>query len=126
MPKSKRAKLVSLTKASKKDRDHKASVIREMRDAIDRHADLYLFSYENMRSQKFKDIRMHFRERGRTKKEDGTSSSSRIFLGKTRLMRVAMGRSSEDEYGVNLRKVSDLAMGRSSEDEYGVNLRKVS
>lgn len=124
MPRSKRARLVALTKTPKRtSRDHKASFIREVRDAVDGHENLYLFSYSNMRSNKFKDIRIHFRV-GRlggdmAVDEDGGSggggSSSdkptRIFLGKNKLLQVALGRSPEDEYSDNLRHVSDQITG---------------
>jgi hypothetical protein len=73
--------IVNLTKTAKKTRDHKSAFVQEIRDAIDNHQSLYLFSYENMRSQKFKNIRMYFR--GET-----DIKASRIFLGKNKLMQV--------------------------------------
>jgi len=73
---------VNLTKTAKKTRDHKSSFVQEIRDAMDQHESLYLFSYENMRSHKFKNIRMHFRE------ESSNAKASRIFLGKNKLMQV--------------------------------------
>jgi len=96
---------VALTKTAKKTRDHKASVVDEIRSAIDEHETLYLFSYENMRSNKFKAIRMDFR------KPDMEGKSSRIFLGKNKLLQIAMGRTPEEEYGDNLRQVSKLTSG---------------
>ena len=74
---------------------------------MDSHDALYLFSYENMRSNKFKDIRMHFRP---TPMND---APSRIFLGKNKLLQVALGRTPEDEYSDNLRQVSKLISGGS-------------
>jgi mRNA turnover protein 4 len=94
-----------LTKTAKKTRDHKSSVIREVRDAIDNHDILYLFSYENMRSNKFKKLRLHFRE------PDMEGKSSRIFLGKNKLLQIALGRTPEEEYADNLRHVSKLTSG---------------
>ena len=90
--------LVALTQTAKKTRDHKASVIKQVREAIDSHNDLYLFSYENMRSSKFKIIRSHFQD-------------SRIFLGKNKLLQIALGKTQEDEYGDNLRQVAALTTG---------------
>lgn len=104
MPKSKRSKVVALTQTTKKTKEHKLSLIEEVRDAINSHESLYLFSYENMRSTKFKDVRMHFRE----KTEGG---SSRLFLGKNKLLQIALGRSIEEEHSENLRHVSDLISG---------------
>jgi mRNA turnover protein 4 len=94
--------VVALTKVSKRaTRDHKASYITEVREAVDKHEDLYLFNYENMRSNKFKDIRMHFRPTS-----DGMDMPSRIFLGKNKLLQIALGRSPEDEYSDNIRHIS--------------------
>mmetsp|Transcript_18407 Transcript_18407/g.25929 ORF Transcript_18407/g.25929 Transcript_18407/m.25929 type:complete len:223 (-) Transcript_18407:260-928(-) len=100
MPKSKRAKAVALTQTAKKTREHKASIIQDIRDAIDSHDKLYLFSYENMRSHYFKEVRMHFR-----------GSSSRIFLGKNKVMQIALGTSPEDEYSDNLMQISKFISG---------------
>jgi mRNA turnover protein 4 len=58
-----------------------------------------------MRSTKFKKIRMDFRE------VDMEGKSSRIFLGKNKLMQIALGRASEDEYADNLNHVSKLITG---------------
>lgn len=107
MPRSKRARLVPLTKVSKRaTREHKSAYIQEVREAVDAHDSLYLFSYENMRSSKFKDIRMHFRS-NTNGMDDDESAPSRIFLGKNKLLRIALGSTPEDEYADNLRNVSD-------------------
>ena len=96
---------VALTQTAKKTREHKSDVIRDIRDAIDDHDSLYLFSFENMRSNKFKNVRMHFRE------ADMEGKSSRIFLGKNKLMQIALGKTPEDEHADNLRHVSKLTTG---------------
>lgn len=76
-----------------------------MRETIDDHDAIYLFSYENMRSNKFKKIRMDFRQ------PDMEGRRSRVFLGKNKLMQIALGRTTEDEYSENLRHVSKLVVG---------------
>ena len=96
---------VPLTQTAKKTREHKATVVSDIREAIDEHDNLYLFSYENMRSHKFKKIRMDFRE------PDMEGKTSRIFLGKNKLMQIALGRTPEDEYADSLREVSKLITG---------------
>ncbi|CAJ1962851.1 unnamed protein product [Cylindrotheca closterium] len=102
MPQSKRARLEHLTKTSKRaTREHKSSYIQDVRDAVDNHDHVYLFSYENMRSSKFKDIRMHFRSTG-----DAMDVPSKIMLGKNKLIQIALGKTPEDEYSDNLRLVS--------------------
>jgi mRNA turnover protein 4 len=89
---------VPLTQTAKKTREHKSAIIQDVRDAIDSYENLYLFSYENMRSSKFKNVRMHF-------------TGSRIFMGKNKLLQIALGRTSEEEYGDNLREVAKLTSG---------------
>eukprot|EP00526_Cylindrotheca_closterium_P019775 CAMPEP_0113602674 /NCGR_PEP_ID=MMETSP0017_2-20120614/880_1 /TAXON_ID=2856 /ORGANISM="Cylindrotheca closterium" /LENGTH=230 /DNA_ID=CAMNT_0000511033 /DNA_START=33 /DNA_END=725 /DNA_ORIENTATION=+ /assembly_acc=CAM_ASM_000147 len=102
MPQSKRARLVHLTQTSKRaTREHKSAYIQDVRDAVDNHDHVYLFSYENMRSNKFKDIRMHFRSTG-----DAMDVPSKIMLGKNKLIQIALGKTPEDEYSDNLRQVS--------------------
>lgn len=96
---------MALTATAKKTREHKSELISEIRDAIDAHSSLYLFSFENMRSNKFKDVRMHFRD------ADMEGNMSRIFLGKNKLMQVALGRGPEDEHSENLSRVSKLTTG---------------
>jgi mRNA turnover protein 4 len=92
---------VALTKTDKRStRSHKAELIQTVRDAIDKHQSLYVMRFENMRSSKFKDVRVHFRE-------------DRVFLGKNKLLQLALGRTSEDEYADNLRQVSKLLVGGS-------------
>ncbi len=97
---------MTLTQTAKKTRDHKSLFVSEVRAAIDDHATLYLFSYENMRSTKFKKIRQHF-----STSQDSDAASSRIFLGKNKLMQIALGRTPEDEYADNLRHVAKLTTG---------------
>jgi mRNA turnover protein 4 len=93
---------VALTKTTKRaTREHKTSFIQEVRDAVDKHEQVFLFSYENMRSNKFKDIRMHFRPTS-----ESMDMPSRIFLGKNKLLQIALGRTPEEEYSDNLRHVS--------------------
>lgn len=97
---------VHLTQTDKRStREHKSSFIQEVRDAVDKHDSIYLFSYENMRSNKFKNVRLEFR---------GTDDvPSRIFLGKNKLIQIALGRNAEEEYADNLRNVAKLVTGGS-------------
>jgi len=100
MPKSKRDRLVSLTQTEKRaTRDHKSKYIQLVRETVDQHNSVYLFNYENMRSNKFKDVRIEFRE------------DSRIFLGKNKLLQIALGRTREEEYSDNLRHLAKRITG---------------
>jgi mRNA turnover protein 4 len=93
---------VHLTQTDKRaTRDHKSNYIQQVRDAVDNYNTIYLFNYENMRSNKFKDVRLHFRE------------DSRIFLGKNKLLQIALGRTPEEEYSDNLRHLAKGIEGGS-------------
>mmetsp|Transcript_25221 Transcript_25221/g.48222 ORF Transcript_25221/g.48222 Transcript_25221/m.48222 type:complete len:241 (+) Transcript_25221:220-942(+) len=117
MPKSRRAQIVVLTKTAKKTREHKTKYVEMVREAIDTNKRVYLFSYENMRSNHFKDVRLHFRG-GNAKNnkmsdsdENDTSAEGRIFLGKNKLLQIALGRTPEDEYSDNLHRLSKNLSG---------------
>ena len=115
---------MALTKTAKKTRDHKTTYVDTVRNAIDASDRVYLFSYENMRSNHFKDVRLHFRGSGSKSgnnmndddddvDEGSTSASSdgRLFLGKNKLLQIALGRTPEDEYSDNLHRLSKLISG---------------
>ncbi len=53
---------VSLTKTNAKGRNLKKKLVEVLREAIDEYKSIYLFSFENMRAAKFKDVRMDWRE----------------------------------------------------------------
>lgn len=93
---------VHLTQTDRRaTRDHKSKYIEQVRETIDNHEAVYLFNYENMRSNKFKDVRLEFR------------NDSRIFLGKNKLLQIALGRTAEEEYSDNLRHVAKRIVGGS-------------
>ena len=54
MPKSKRNKMVSLTKVKKKGREGKEELIEKIQECVDEYDHSYVLSYENMRSSPFK------------------------------------------------------------------------
>lgn len=53
---------VSLTKTASKGREAKVELVNTLRDTVDEFSSLYVFSFENMRSAKFKDLRIEFRD----------------------------------------------------------------
>jgi mRNA turnover protein 4 len=98
MPKSKRAKLVSLTQVKEKRKELKGNLIERIRDCLEKYDDLYVFSYENMRTSVFKDVRQHF-------------SDSRFFLGKNRVMQKALGLDEETEIKPSLSSIAHDLVG---------------
>jgi len=91
---------VALTQTQKKTREHKSDYIQLVREFIEQHKAIYVYSYENMRTNKFKNVRMDFK-----------TDDSRLFLGKNKLLQLALGRTPEDEFRVNLRQVSKFITG---------------
>ena len=98
MARSKRNKVVSLTKTVSKGKDFKQKTIGLVRGAIDEYKHVFVLKFENMRDTKFKEIRMDWKE-------------SRIFLGKNKIAQVALGRNVEEEYKENLHLLSSRIDG---------------
>ena len=100
MPRSQRNQNVSLTKTNKKGRELKQGIVAEVRKCVDEYPTLYVFSFVNLRSKLLKEVRMDFRK------------DSRFFMGKNKVMMLALGKSEQDEYQDNLRQVSKRLKGQ--------------
>ena len=85
MPKSKRNKVVALTKVKGKGRAGKEDLVVKVREAVDNYKNAFVVAYENIRSGPFKAIGNQWR------------ADSRFFLGKNKVIGVAMGRKPEEE-----------------------------
>lgn len=92
--------MVSLTKTKAKNHEDKTETIEMLRSAVDEYKNVFAFTYENMRSAAFKEVRMHFKE-------------SRLFLGKNKVAQVALGKEEADEYRGELNLVSRHLSGDS-------------
>ncbi|CAM9350227.1 unnamed protein product [Ectocarpus sp. 13 AM-2016] len=100
MPRSQRNQKVSLTKTSKKGRELKQGIVSEVRKCVDEYPSVYVFSFVNLRSKLLKEVRLDFME------------DSRFFMGKNKVMILALGKSEQDEYKDNLRQVSKRLKGQ--------------
>jgi hypothetical protein len=89
---------VTLTNTKKQGRAHKTELVDKIRAAVDEFENLFLLSFQNMRSNKFKQVRMEWKD-------------SRFFLGKNKIMQVALGRTEEEEYRENMSKISEVNFG---------------
>mmetsp|Transcript_41150 Transcript_41150/g.42047 ORF Transcript_41150/g.42047 Transcript_41150/m.42047 type:complete len:216 (-) Transcript_41150:62-709(-) len=98
MPRSKRNKVVSLTKTTSKGRQLKTKLVDSLRGLLDEYSRVFVFRFQNLRATKLKDVRMQWRE-------------SRIFLGKNTVARKAFGNSVEEEYKDNLHSISERLTG---------------
>ncbi len=54
MPRTKRNKVISLTKVKKKGKEAKESLVESVQEALNEYAFCYTLSFENMRSSAFK------------------------------------------------------------------------
>eukprot|EP00808_Paulinella_micropora_P008755 g42584.t1 len=98
MPKSKRQKVVSLTKTGKKGRQAKEKLIEEVRETAGIYSDVYLLSFRNPRNQVMKEVRAAW-------------AGSRFFFGKNKLLAMALGTDESNEIKTNLHHLSQKIKG---------------
>ncbi|KAI9840746.1 MAG: mRNA turnover and ribosome assembly protein [Sclerophora amabilis] len=98
MPKSKRAKVVTLSKTEKKGKELSLRLFSAVRECVDQYQYCFVFSVENMRNTYLKNVRTEL-------------TDSRLFFGKTKVMAKALGSSAEDEYEENLSQLSKHLTG---------------
>nr|CAG4642735.1 EOG090X0BJA [Evadne anonyx] len=99
MPKTKRYKKISLTNTKKKGLGGKQQLVEGVREAVDKYSNIFLFSVQNMRNNKLKFIRNEWKD-------------SRFFLGKNRVIAVALGKSKLDECRENVHEISKRLKGQ--------------
>mmetsp|Transcript_13880 Transcript_13880/g.16106 ORF Transcript_13880/g.16106 Transcript_13880/m.16106 type:complete len:245 (-) Transcript_13880:788-1522(-) len=94
MPKSKRAKVISLTKTKSAGRAGKAVNIERIQKSCDDYATIYLYSCANLRTNRLKELRSEMKD------------DSQFYMGKNTLAKVAFGHSKETSYLPGLDKLS--------------------
>jgi mRNA turnover protein 4 len=99
MPRSRRQRPVSLSKTKKQTAEDKSSLVEDIRSALDTHEHVYVFAVHNMRVEKMNRVRATFKD------------SSRFFMGKNKVMAVALGRSVEQEHKLGLARVAEHLVG---------------
>eukprot|EP01130_Rhizamoeba_saxonica_P006275 TRINITY_DN24_c0_g1_i1.p1 TRINITY_DN24_c0_g1~~TRINITY_DN24_c0_g1_i1.p1 ORF type:complete len:235 (-),score=53.50 TRINITY_DN24_c0_g1_i1:593-1249(-) len=99
MPRSKRAKLVSLTQTVKRGRPGKESLIEEVRELLQQYQYVYVFVPVNMRNNSLANLRQRYKRKGR------------FMFGKNKVMQVALGRTPDDEVLPNIHKLSQQISG---------------
>ncbi|KAI0304473.1 ribosomal protein L10-domain-containing protein [Multifurca ochricompacta] len=100
MPKSKRQKLVSLTKVSKKTREHKGAQISELQSNVEKWRYCWLFDVGNMRNAHLKTVRRLWKD------------SARLFFGRGALMAKALGTTPEEEHRPGLAPLATQIKGQ--------------
>ena len=100
MPKSKRNKVVSLTKVKKKGREGKEDLVTKVHEGISEYKNSYVISFQNIRAGPFKMLAHKMRDH------------SKFFLGKNKVMQVALGKTPEDEPADNSHLLSKYLHGQ--------------
>ena len=99
MPRSKRNKVVSLTNVKKKGRGAKEEMVENIKQAVDGYKRCFALSFENIRTGPFKKVQNAMRD-------------SKFFIGKNKVMQVALGRSPEEESADNTHLLSKYLRGQ--------------
>jgi len=101
MPKSKRNKVVSLTKTKKRVRDKKDDLIDQLREACGKYSRLYLVSIENERNNLLQEMRAKLRP-------------GRVFCAKNKVMQLALGTTPEQECQDGVHKIAERITGANA------------
>ena len=100
MPKSKRNKVVALTKVKSKGRAGKEDLVVKVREAVDEYRNAFVVSFTNIRSGPFKVVANSWRK------------DCKFFLGKNKVMQVSLGKKAEDEVADNTHLLSRYLRGQ--------------
>ncbi|KAF5369306.1 hypothetical protein D9758_002811 [Tetrapyrgos nigripes] len=100
MPKSKRSKLVSLTKVDKKTRKHKSEMMDKVKENADKWKYCWLFEVGAMRNAHLKTVRNLWKD------------SARIFYSRASLMAKALGTTPEEEHRMGIHKLAQQVQGQ--------------
>ncbi|PQE30097.1 ribosomal L10 protein [Rutstroemia sp. NJR-2017a WRK4] len=98
MPKSKRARVVHLSKVDKKGKELSLKLFANVRESLDSYQHCFVFSVDNMRNTYLKDVRNELND-------------CRLFFGKTKVMAKALGTDPADEYQSNTHILSKHLVG---------------
>jgi len=99
MPKSKRARVVHLTKVDKNRKELSARLYSNVQSAIAEYPNIFVFVVDNMRNNYLKDVRSEF------------ATDGRLFFGKTKVMAKALGTTEEEEQAPGLAKLAEHLKG---------------
>lgn len=98
MARTKRAKVVSLTKTKAKTRENKENFVENVREAANQYAYIWIFAVSNMRNAYLGEVRRLW-------------TGSKIFFGKLRVIAKALGETTEEEIRPGLGQVSQRLRG---------------
>ncbi|KAE9392838.1 mRNA turnover protein 4-like protein [Gymnopus androsaceus JB14] len=105
MPKSKRSKLVSLTKVDKKTREHKTAMMENVKENADKWKYCWLFEVGAMRNTHLKTVRNLWKD------------SARIFFSRSALLAKALGTTPEEEHRMGMHKLAKAILFTDTEPQ---------
>ncbi len=117
MPKSKRAKVVHLSKTEKKGKELSIRLFASVRASADQHKYCFVFAVENMRNTYLKELRTQFAGSRLANYLHSLLVSVqltklyRIFFGKTKVMAKALGLTPEEEHLPNISQLAPYLNG---------------
>ncbi|KAJ7288219.1 ribosomal protein L10-domain-containing protein [Mycena rebaudengoi] len=100
MPKSKRSKLVSLTKVAKKTKEQKGAMIKDLQENSEKWKYCWLFQVGAMRNTHLKTVRKLWKD------------TARIFFGRSAVMAKALGITPEEEHRTGIHKLGKQIQGQ--------------
>ncbi|KAJ6585137.1 ribosomal protein L10-domain-containing protein [Mycena capillaripes] len=100
MPKSKRSKLVSLTKVAKKTKEQKGAMIKDLQENAEKWKYCWLFQVGAMRNTHLKTVRKLWKD------------SARIFFGRSAVMAKALGTTPEEEHRTGIHNLAKQIQGQ--------------
>lgn len=98
MPRSKRARLVTLAQTDKKGRENKERIFDEVRKALDKYRYVWALRMDDVRTPVLQEIRKDWK-------------GSKLIMGKKKVLQKALGQTPEEEYKDNLSKLSAINEG---------------
>jgi mRNA turnover protein 4 len=99
MPRSRRQRVVPVSKTKKQTAANKHALVEQIQEALDQYAHVYVFAVHNMRVEKMNRVRERFK------------ATTRFFMGKNKVMAVALGRTVDAEYKPRLVSVAEHLLG---------------
>lgn len=105
MAKSKRNKVVALTKTKKSNLlDKKSQFVKKVHSLISNYKYSYSFSYKNLTTLAMQSLRSYFKDE---------NEDSQFLLGKSTIFQVALGRNEEESVHPNMFRLSKTIKGNS-------------
>ncbi|KAJ7795615.1 hypothetical protein B0H14DRAFT_2919012 [Mycena olivaceomarginata] len=105
MPRSKRSKLVSLTKVAKKTKEQKGAMIKDLQENAEKWKYCWLFQVGAMRNTHLKTVR-------KTVAKASRAPTARIFFGRSAVMAKALGTTPEEEHRMGIHKLAKQIQGQ--------------